>query len=132
MPQATRYQYMKLGMHLELLRGIASVSIIPGTSLVEWPSLMDNQPATRYSVMKVVEAIKAVQIQLEVMGLSQTLKQSRTSWDPMLSQMEAALDQSPQAADVILRDDFANQLIDQTKIVIQALKEEATQQESAS
>jgi hypothetical protein len=124
MSQTTLYQYIKLGMHLEFLRGIASVSIIPGTSLVAWPSLMDNQPATRNCVMKVVEAIKAVQLQLGAMGLTQTLDQAHASWDPMLAQMQAALDGSPQPAAVILRDDFANQLIDQTKIVVQALKEE--------
>ena len=132
MSQATIYQYVKLGMHLEYLRGLASVSIIPGTSLVEWPSLMNNQPGTRFSVMKVVEAIKAIKIQLSALGLVDTLEHVTTRLDPMLAQMEAALDGSPQPADVILRDEFANVLIDQANVVVQALKEESAQRQSAS
>jgi len=128
----TLYQFAKLGMHMEYLRGIASVSIIPGTSLVAWPSLMDNQPATRYAVKNVVETIRAVKIQLESLGLTATLEQARASWDSMLANMESALAQAPQPQSVILRDEFANALIDQVKIVAQALKEETSSREIAS
>ena len=128
----TLYQFAKLGMHMEYLRGIASVSIIPGTSLVAWPSLMDNQPGTRYAVKNVVEAIRAVKIQLESLGLTATLEQAKASWDSMLADMEAALAQAPQPQSVILRDEFANALIDQVKIVSQALKEETSSREIAS
>ena len=131
MSQATLYQFVKLGTHLEFLRGIASVSIIPGTSLVAWPALMNNQPATRYSVMKVVEAMKAVQIQLQALGLTQSLQEASNRWDPLLAQMEAALAGSAQGAGVILRDEFANHLIEQTMIVIQAVKEETASREIA-
>ena len=54
------FQLAKLGAHVEYLRGIASVSIIPATSLVEFPQVMANQPETRYGVAKVVETIRAL------------------------------------------------------------------------
>lgn len=132
MSQPTIYQYIKLGMHLEYLRGIASVSIIPATSLVAWPSLMSNQPGERYSVMKVVEAIKAAKIQLSALGLTETLQQAAERWDPLLAQMEGALAQAQQPAGVILRDEFAQVLIDQTRIVSQALKEETASAQIAA
>ena len=39
MPQRSLYEFIKLGMNLQHLRSIASVSIIPATSLVAFPNL---------------------------------------------------------------------------------------------
>ena len=62
LPQRSLYEFIKLGMNLQHLRSIASVSIIPATSLVAFPNLEENQPGVRCSVRKTVELIKSVRI----------------------------------------------------------------------
>ncbi len=87
MTQPTPYQYAKLGSNLEFLRGICTVSLMQTTSLAAFPNLMANLPAQRYSVLRVVEGLKAVLIQLQEMELQQSL-QAAEPFRPMLKEME--------------------------------------------
>lgn len=123
MAQPTAYQYVKLGMNLEYLRGINSVSILLGTSLVAFPHLMENLPAQRYGVLKVVELLRSVLIQLEELGLKQSLD-AAAGFRSMLAEMEAFLAQTPQPAGAILQDHFANKLAGLAKQVALAVKQE--------
>ena len=123
MPATPLYQYVKLGMHVEYLRGIASVSIIPATSLVAFPNVMSNQPESRYSVAKVVEASRALLLQLESLGLKETLA-AAAPLVPMVEEMEQALKAAPNRNAVTLRDHFAERLVEIAKVVGLALKQE--------
>jgi hypothetical protein len=123
MTPATPYQYVKLGMNLEYLRGTSSVSILLGTSLVAFPHLMENLPATRYSVMKVVEVLRSLLIQLQELGLSQSLAAAE-GFRPMLADMEAYVKQTPSPEAAILQDHFANKLALLAKQVSLAVKQE--------
>lgn len=122
MPQRSLYEFIKLGMNLQHLRSIASVSIIPATSLVAFPNLEENQPGVRCSVRKTVELIKSVRIQLEGFGFSRTLA-AMQPLEPMLRDMEQAL-ASAGGQDLILRDPFANDLVGHIKNLLVVLKEE--------
>jgi hypothetical protein len=123
MTQSTNYQYVKLGMNLEYLRGLNSVSILLATSLVAFPHLMENLPAQRYSVSKLVEVLRSLLIQLEEMGLTQTLA-AAANFRPMLAEMEAYLGQTPNPQSAILQDHFANKLAQVAKQVALVLKQE--------
>lgn len=123
MTQATPYQYIKLGMNLEFLRGTSSVSILLGTSLVAFPHLMENLPATRYNVMKVVEVLRSLLIQLQELGLAQSLAVAE-GFRPMLAEMENYVNQTPAPAAAVLQDHFANKLALLAKQVALAVKQE--------
>ena len=62
MTQPTAYQYVKLGLNLEFLRGIATASVMQTTSLAAFPRLMENLSARRYSVMQVGSELFTVRI----------------------------------------------------------------------
>jgi hypothetical protein len=124
MAEHSLYQILKLGMNLQHLRSIASVSIIPATSLVAFPNLEENQPAMRCSVRKTVELIRAVGIQLEELGLTKTLA-ALEPLEPMQKEMQEALSQAPAGGDLILRDHFANTIVEHVKNALLVLKEEA-------
>lgn len=125
MNSVTFYQYVKLGMNLEYLRGIASISIIPATSLVAFPRVMDNQPETRFRVQMVVNTLKAILAQLEDLELTES-RTAAAVWEPMLKEMEEALASTPQPQTITLRDHFAEQLVAHANNVSLAVKEETS------
>ena len=118
-----QFQLAKLGAHVEYLRGIASVSIIPATSLVEFPQLMNNQPETRFAVTKVVETIRAMLMQLENLELTESLA-AAVPLRPMVEEMEQALNASPNKNGVTLRDHFAERIVGHARLIGLALKQE--------
>lgn len=122
LPQ-NQFQLTKLGAHVEYLRGIASVSIIPATSLVEFPQVMSNQPETRYCVAKVVETIRALLTQLEALELPEALA-AATPLRPMVEEMEQALVAAPNRNGVTLRDHFAERIVGHARLIGLALKQE--------
>jgi hypothetical protein len=95
---------------LEFLRGIATVSVIQTTSLVAFPGLMENLSARRYSVVQVVGAVKSLLVQLEEMGLVQSL-QVADAYRPMLAEMEDFLAKQAAPQNAHLTDAFAERLI---------------------
>jgi len=94
MRQPTPYQYVKLGSNLEFLRGIATVSVMQTTSLAAFPGLMENLSVQRYSVLQVVNVMKSLLVQLEGMGLAQSL-QVAEAFRSMLAEMENYMAQQP-------------------------------------
>jgi hypothetical protein len=129
--QPTAYQYVKLGANLEFLRGVCTVSIMQTTSLAAFPNLMDNLPTRRFSVVRVLEAVTAVLIQLEEMKLEQSLRIAE-AFRPMVKDMEDYLRhaQKPQLAR--LNDPFAEQLVALAKQVALAVRNELGSAEPAS
>lgn len=125
MAQRSVYEFIKLGMNLQALRSIASVSIIPATSLVAFPNLEENQPALRCSVKKTVDLLKIVRVQLTEMGFRAALD-AMAPLAPMQAEMEVALAQAPQGQDLILNDHFADKLITHVKNLAVLLKEEGS------
>jgi hypothetical protein len=109
MTQSTNYQYVKLGANLEFLRGIATVSIMQTTSLVAFPNLMENLPGQRYAVMKVVNVLKSLLVQLQELGLEQSLRVAEP-FRPMLKEMEEYLARAPKPQLAYLTDPFAERL----------------------
>ena len=123
MTQATAYQYVKLGSNLKCLRGLATVSVIQTTSLAAFPGLLENLPAQRYSLLGVVNAVKSLLVQLEEMGLQQSLRAAE-ALRPMLAEMEDYLagQSKPQLAH--LTDPFAERLIALSRQVGSAVRSE--------
>ena len=106
---ALPYQYVKLGSNLEFLRGLATVSVIQTTSLVAFPNLMENLSSQRYSLVQVVNVLKSLLVQLEEMGLAQSLR-AADAFRPMLKEMEVPVRGSePELAH--LNDPFAERLV---------------------
>ena len=110
MPQTTPYQYVKLGSNLEFLRGLATASVIQTTSLAAFPGLLENLSVRRYSVTNVVNALTSLLVQLQEMGLEQSLHVAEPL-RAMLSEMEnyVATQKNPHAA--LLNDPFAERLL---------------------
>ena len=127
MSQPTKYQYVKLGMNLEYLRGISTASIVLSTKLVAFPDLKENLPAQRFAASKVIEVLKSLLIQLDEMRLPQTLA-AAAEYRPMLAQIEAFTSQSPIPGSVVLQDSFANKLVSVAKQVSLVLKHELASQ----
>lgn len=119
------YQYVKLGMNIEYLRGISSVSILPATSMVAFPNLTENMPAGRFAVMHVVEVFKSVQLQLEELQLPRSLAAAK-ELQPMLAEMEAYLATVPSPQGITLLDHFAEKIVGHTKDLVVAVKEETS------
>ena len=123
MQPQNQFQLTKLGAHVEYLRGIASVSIIPATSLVEFPQVMANQPETRFCVAKVVETIRALLLQLEEMKLPEA-QGAAAPLVPLVEEMEQALAGAPNRNAVTLRDHFAERIVGHARLIGLALKQE--------
>ena len=123
MPQPTAYQYVKLGSNLEFLRGLATVSVIQTTSLVAFPGLMENLSAQRYSVLHVVKVMKSLLVQLEEMGLAQSL-QVAEPFRAMLAEMEDYLAKQPKPELAHLNDPFAERLVALSKQLGSAVRSE--------
>ena len=124
MSQATSYQFVKLGMNLEYLRGISSTSLTLTTGLVAFPELAENLPAERFAAPKVVAVLKSLLIQLEEMQLQRTLA-AAAEFRPMLAQVEAYIGQNPTIPEpIVLQDGFANRLVSLAKQVSLTLKQE--------
>lgn len=125
MADASHYQFVKLGMNLEYLRGIASVSMMQSTSLAAFPQIMDNLAEARYRVYNVVSVIRALLVQLEALELKDS-RAAAAPLEPLLKEMEAALNGSPQPQSVTLRDHFADKLIAHARNIALAVKEETS------
>ncbi len=123
MPQPTPYQYVKLGSNLEFLRGVCSVAMMQTTSLAGFPHLMANLPAGHYSVVRVVEAAKAVLIQLEELKFEKSLAAAEP-FRAMLHEMEGYLGQAKTPHGAYLNDPFAERLVELSKEVTAVLKQE--------
>ena len=123
MPQPTPYQYVKLGSNLEFLRGIATVSVIQTTSLAAFPHLMDNLSVRRYSLVQVVNVLKSLLVQLEEMGLTQSLATTEPL-RPMLKEMEDYLAREPKPELARLNDPFAERLVALSKQLGSAVRNE--------
>ena len=125
MADVSNYQFVKLGMNLEYLRGIASVSMMQATSLAAFPQIMDNLADSRYRVYNVVNVLRALLVQLEELGLKDS-RAAAAPLEPMLKEMEQALGGSPQPQSVTLRDHFANNLVAHARNIALAVKEETS------
>jgi hypothetical protein len=108
--QPTAYQYVKLGSNLEFLRGISTASVMQTASLAGAANLVNNMSPRRYSVVNVVNALKSLLVQLNEMGLPQSLKVAEPL-RPMLAQMEVYLSAQPNPHNATVTDPFADRLV---------------------
>jgi hypothetical protein len=123
MPQLSHYQYVKLGMNLEYLRGVTSSSIKLTANLASFPELMENVPAQRFDATKVMAVIRSPLIQLEEMGLRET-RSAADALAPMLTQVETYINENPTSSSIVLQDGFANKLVSVAKQTSLVLKQE--------
>ena len=129
MAQPTKYQYVKLGMNLEYLRGISSASVALTSSLKQFPDLAENLPSRRFEVAKVVPVLRSLLIQLEDMQLEDALA-AAAEFRPLLTAIEAFVNQNPEAGAIVLQDGFADKLVRVAKQVSLVLKQELSSQSS--
>jgi hypothetical protein len=108
--KATPYQYVKLGSNLEFLRGVATVSVMQTTSLAACPKLLENLSNRRYSVANVASAVRSLLVQLEELGLGESLRVAE-AFRPMLKQMEGYIAGLPPSRHAFLNDPFAERLV---------------------
>ena len=123
MPEATAYQYVTLGSKLEFLRGISSKSLTQATSLVAFPNLLENLPAQRYTVRRVVGVVRSLLGQLEEMKLDKSLRVAE-GFRPMLEQMQKFLEKTAIPETALFQDQFAENLAVISKQVAIALEAE--------
>lgn len=123
MSSPTNYQYVKLGMNLEYLRGISTATVAVTTNLDAYPDLAANLPAHRSEATKVIAVLRSLLIQLEEMDLQQSLA-AATEFRRMIAQMETYISQNRAPAPIVLQDGFANKLAGVAKQVSLVLKEE--------
>ncbi len=93
------------------------------TSLVATPNLMENLPFPRYSVIRVVQAVKAIMIQLEEMKLARSLEAAR-HFGAMVQEMEEYLAKASQPQAVYLNDGFAERVVILSKQLAIVLRQE--------
>lgn len=125
MDPKTLYQYIKLGMNVEYLRGACSVSIMPAKTLATFPRLVENLPPNRYPVTRVVETLRALMIQLEELGFDQTRAEAE-QLRPLLNQMETYLGEAAEPTSAFMNDSFADKLVFFISELLLALKKEAS------
>src|SRR5215213_9852253 len=101
---------LKLGLHLEYLRGINSVSAATQADVRQLPYLLENQTALRYSAQKIVAVIRSLLEQLERLQWPKSLEAAK-EFQPMLAEVEAYLKTSSEPESVTLLDHFANSLV---------------------
>lgn len=123
MPQSTAYQYVKLGMNLEYLRGITSSSVKVTSRVVPFPDLTENLPAQRFDATKVMAVSRSLLIQLEEMGLQESLSAAEAI-RPMLAQVESFINENPTSSSIVLQDGFADKLVGIAKQISLVLKQE--------
>ena len=121
----TLYQFVKLGMNVEYLRGTSSVSIMPARSVAAFPRLVENLPPNRYPVAKVVETVKALMVQLEDLGFDQTRAEAE-QLRPLLEQMETYLSETGEKSPSFMQDSFADKLVSCVNELLLTLKKEAS------
>ena len=119
----TRYQYVKLGMSLEFLRGVCSTAVLPAKTIGQFPHLAQNLPANRYDTQRVMEAIKAIHLLLEALQLPRS-SAAAESLRPMLESMEQFQQENPEAPSTLMNDNFAEQLIVAVNGLARTIKEE--------
>lgn len=127
MDEKTLYQYIKLGMNLEYLNGIGTISVLLGTSMVAFPHLSKNLPGERYAVKTVVEVLRALMVQLETLGLKQSLAAAEPARE-MMQSMERHLRQVPQEKilDIKLQDAFADRLVSIARDISLVVRQETS------
>ena len=130
MDPKTLYQYIKLGMNVEYLRGVCSVSIMPAKTLAKFPRLVENLPPNRFPVTRVVETMRAIMIQLEDLGFEQSRAEAE-QLQPLLSQMETYLGETPDPKSAFMNDSFADKLVFFINELLLALKKEASNKMAA-
>lgn len=123
--QISAYKFVRLGMNIEYLRGVASVSMIPDKGLARYPRLIENLPSNRYRVMSVVETLRSLFIQLEELSLEQTLAEAQQLL-PLLQQMETYLAENPDPTTAFMNDSFADRLVFYVQELHLCLKAEAS------
>jgi hypothetical protein len=108
--QVSLYRFVKLGMNIEYLRGVSSVSTMPDKRLAAFPRLVDNLPPNRYRVINVVEVLRSLFIQLEELSLERTLAEAQ-QLVPLLQQMEEYLAENTDPTQAFMTDSFADRLV---------------------
>ncbi len=133
MDQKTLYQYIKLGMNLEYLSGIGTVSILLGTSMVAFPNLTTNLPGVRYSVKNVIETLRSLLAQLDDLDLPRSLE-AAAPVQPMLQEMEQFMSQVPpqQQPQITLQDPFADRLVAIARQLSLVVRQEASEKTTAA
>ena len=116
-------QYLKLGIHLEYLRGITSITTEARANLRDVPALFENQTGRRYSAIKVVAVLKSLLALLEELDLKKSLV-AVAEFRVMLAEIETYLGKHPNAPIVTLQDPFANTLVDVAERVLVAVRED--------
>ncbi len=124
MSASTASSFLKLGLNLEYLRGIASVSDLAGRNLDPFPFLRENQPSQRYAAVRVVTVLRSLFASLESLNLKKSLEVAE-GFRPMLAEVETYLGKASNPDVVTLLDHFADKLIRIADDVAASVKEEA-------
>ena len=123
MAAASPADYLKLGIHLEYLRGLSSNFGLWDNRLDRFSHLRENQPAMRFSAANVVAVVKSLLAKLASLQLEQSLKDA-DEFRPMLAEIEEYLRQSPVRQSAFLQDHFADALVRIADKVLAAVTEE--------
>jgi hypothetical protein len=117
---------LKLGLHLEYLRGINSISAATQADVRHLPFLLENQTALRYGAKKVVAVLRSLLEQLERLKWPKSLE-AAAEFRPMLAEVDAFLKTSLDPETVTLLDHFANSLVRIAENVLAEVRKEIGQ-----
>ncbi len=128
MTPAHASQYLKLGINIEYLRGITSITSEARSPLLDVPYIFENQTGRRYSAIKVVAVLKSLLAILEELDLKKALD-AAAEFRIMLAEVETYLGKHPNPPIVTLQDPFANTLVEVAERVLIAVREDTVKPE---
>ncbi|MEI7686749.1 MAG: hypothetical protein WCL32_17155 [Planctomycetota bacterium] len=123
MPPLLPAAALKLGLHLEYLRGVSSVAIQTLNDLQMFTYLLENQPALRYTAKNVVAALQSLDRILAAADLPRT-QAVAAQFDPLRAEVEEFLRNNPGPNNVHLQDHFAERIVRIAEATLKTLREE--------
>lgn len=123
MASAEASRILKLGLHLEYLRGIVSSYGGRPAGIDHFPYLRENEPAVRFAANKVAAVLRSLFAELKELKFTRTLETAE-EFRPMLGEVESFLARSSDPHTIYLQDHFADSLVRIAEKVLATLREE--------
>jgi hypothetical protein len=115
--------YLKLGLHLEFLRGMNSFSARTQNDIGQFPYLLDNQAPLRFTAPRIIPVVKSLLQLLERLRLTKSLEIAG-QFRPMIAEVEAFIANNPNPESVTLHDHFAEKMIGIAEEVLAEVRKE--------
>lgn len=116
-------KYLRLGLHLEYLRGITSNSGLASVHVDQFPHLRENQTTWRYPASKIAAIVTSLLSILEELKLKKSLE-TAAAFRPLIQEVVEFMASSADPNGVYLQDHFADKVVKIADDVTTAVKDE--------